>query len=115
MTDITDFPNRPDILTATISASGTTSATVDLKGGTLSAFKFPSALVGTAVTFQGSLDGTNFGTVKDELGADLTWTFSANGVVSNMTNNFFGIRYVRVVSNDTETSEVDFILQPEYI
>jgi hypothetical protein len=105
MSLVSDFPSKIRTLNAVIPNSGTISAAVDLVGTGLVAIQLPAAMTGTAISFQGSADGTTFGAIHDGAGAAVSITIAANLVVvvpSSITN---GSRWLKLVSGSTEAAE----------
>lgn len=104
---------RPDYeKTAVIASSGTTSAAIDLGDDTLVGIIFPAAFTGTAVSLQMSdAIGGTYVTVQDGDGADLSLVATASKYVP--INNLAltkGLRFIKIVSNDTEAAERTLIL-----
>lgn len=87
----------------TIANGGTASTAVDLKGCTLCGFSTPASLTGTAMTFQTTLDGTNWLTIKDSAGADVSFVVESSKYYVVSPANFAGIRDLRLVSGSAET------------
>ena len=64
-----------------ISANTTQSSSVNTDGMLLTGIVFPAAMTGTAITFDFSVDGTNFYDVKETDGTDVSYTVSAGDVL----------------------------------
>lgn len=89
---------------ATIAASGTSSAAVDLHGYVLTGIYFPATFTGTAVTF----------TTSNAIAGTYQPVYNSSGVVSYTIaqaryyaidpKDFKGVRYLKVVSGSTEGS-----------
>lgn len=98
--------------TVTIASSGTTSDEADLGGTTLCGLRMPAAFTGTSVRFQrgDAIDGT-FRTIYGEDGvtpasADIT----AGGDIPLDYGLFYGVRFLKVVSSNTEAAARDIVL-----
>ena len=106
--------------TAVIAAAGTESAAVDLSSftpddGRLCGVRFPATIVGSAMTFKASLDGTNYVTVKEVGGAaNYSITMTASSYIPIDPRVFAGVSYIKVVSNVAETTglTVDLAIRP---
>lgn len=83
-------------------ASGSNSSSLHLlEGCSLVKIQMPSALTGTKLTLQGSLDGTTFyGVTLDGSAVEYTW--AANGFFEVNPRATLGLRYVRMASDGTE-------------
>lgn len=81
---------------------------IDLWGCLLGAIQTPSAMTGTALTFQGSYDGLTFNNVYDDSGTELSVTSGASRVILIDPATFGTIRYLKVRSGSsgTPTSEL---------
>lgn len=93
-------------LAATIAASGTTSAAVDLEGAALCGLFIPSAFTGTAITFQTAptLTGT-YVNVKDGAGNDYSKTVANSQFIPIAPSDMAGVRFLKVVSGSTEGAQ----------
>lgn len=88
----------------TIATSTTVSAAVDLTGTSLVAILLPAAMTGVAVSFQASVNGTDFFIVKDGSGATVSITTAAAQYIpvpASITNS---IRYIKLVSGSAEAA-----------
>lgn len=95
------------ILTASavIASSGTVSGAVDLGDMTLTGLIVPT-MTGTALTFQVSIDGTNFYVLHDY--AKAAYTVTVDGTARAfylLPATFAGWRFVKVVSGSAEGAE----------
>jgi hypothetical protein len=101
------FPQIVDrILTApaTIASGGTVSNSVDLGWHTLNGILVPAGMVGTALTFLGSVDNINFVQLNNIDGTAVTAVItSATSMVVLSPLDTSCVRFVQVVSNSTET------------
>jgi hypothetical protein len=96
-------------LSATIASGQTTSAEIDLLGGTLVGILFPAAMTGSTLKIQvASASGGTFETLqKDEVGGgDYTITVSAGKAVP-LTNLAVlkGWRFIKLVSGSSEGAD----------
>ena len=62
------LPNSVSSLTVTIANAATTSDAIETGGMNLVGIIFPPAFTGATITFTGSVDGTNYLTMKDTAG-----------------------------------------------
>ena len=90
---------------ATIAASGTTSTPIWLKGFELTGIVIPATFTGTAITFQASLDGVNYYTLKNTYsGAAVSYTVTTSSFYAIAPADFAGVNYIKIVSGSTEGS-----------
>jgi hypothetical protein len=90
--------------TVTIASSGTTSTALTLQGGRVPlAIVTPSALTGTAFTFQASTDGTNFFNIYNE-GTQYSLNVGISRYIKLNINAFQAVRYIRIVSGSSEAA-----------
>ena len=90
--------------TVTIASSGTTSTALTLQGGRVPiAIVTPSALTGTAFTFQASTDGTNFFNLYNEA-TQYSVNVGASRYIALNLDVFQAIRYIRIVSGSSEAA-----------
>jgi hypothetical protein len=89
----------------TIESGESTSTAANLGGTNLVGILFPSSMTGSNLTFQGSLDGTNFFDIYDTAGSALTMTISANRFVALVPSDFACVRYIKLVSDGSEAAE----------
>jgi hypothetical protein len=68
-------------VTIDVSENATQSSSVNTDGMLLTGIIFPATMTGTSVTFDFSVDGTNFYDVKETDGTDVSYTVSAGDVV----------------------------------
>jgi len=88
--------------TVVIASSGTVSTTLTLEGNRiLLGLITPAALTGTAFTFKGSIDGTNFYNLYNE-GTSYSVNVSTDRFVALDRETMDGVRYVQVVSGSAE-------------
>ena len=92
--------------TATIAASGTTSAEIDLSGATLCGIYIPASFTGTSIAFQASsTSGGTFVSVRDGAGSALSKTVAAGQYIKLDPADFAGVRFLKIVSGSTEGAE----------
>ena len=90
--------------TVTIASSGTTSTALTLQGGRVPiAIVTPSALTGTAFTFQASTDGTNFFNLYNEA-TQYSVAVNISRYIALNPDVFQAIRYIRIVSGSSEAA-----------
>jgi hypothetical protein len=90
--------------TVTIASSGTTSTALTLQGGRVPiAIVTPSALTGTAFTFQASTDGTNFFNLYNEA-TQYSVNVGASRYIALNPDVFQAIRHIRIVSGSAEAA-----------
>ncbi len=93
---------NPDV-DATIANGATVSSTINLGGFTPVGILLPAAFTGTSISFQASVDGTNFFPVRAGTGgALLSYTVAQGTYAALNPNDFHGIHYLRVVSGSAE-------------
>lgn len=105
-----DFPIRKRFdLSAVIGAGGTKSAAVDLTGSDLVAFLTPSTFTGVAITYESSVDGTNFYPVFDGAGSAVSTTVTVDDFVIAPAA-VSACRWIKLVSGATEAAEREIVL-----
>lgn len=89
----------------TIAASGTTTGVINTGGFALCGILFPAAFTGTTVTFQVSVDGTTFVSLKTTTsGTALSYTVAQGTFAAINPQDFQGVKYLKIVSGSTEGS-----------
>ena len=90
-----------------VSANGTTSNGVSTNGMLLPGIVFPAAMTGTELTFDFSIDGTNWYDVVETDGTAVTYTVTAGDVVRVDPSGwaFASIGFLRVTSDGNEASD----------
>ena len=98
-------------VTATIAASGTTSAAVDIGGTTLLGIQLPAAFTGTAISFQAATSlGGVYQTVIDGSGTTLSKTVAQGRYLILDPSEFAGFQFLKIVSGSTEAAQRDLVL-----
>lgn len=87
-----------------ISSGQTVSAAIDLGVYRAVGLSMPSAFTGTTLKFQSSFDGTNFLPVYKD-GVEVSETVGTSRRVVLDPAKFYGIRYLRLVSNQAELAD----------
>ena len=95
-----------------ISDNTTISSGVNTDGMLLTGLVFPAAMTGTEVTFDFSIDGTNWYDVVETDGTAVTYTVTAGDVVRVDPSGwaFSSNGYIRLTSNGTEAADRKIIL-----
>ena len=99
-------------VTIDVSANATQSSSVNTDGMLLTAIVFPAAMTGTAITFDFSVDGTNFYDVVETNGTEVSYTVSAGNVVRVDPSGwaFASSGFIRLTSGSTEAADRDIKL-----
>jgi hypothetical protein len=99
-------------VTIDVSENATQSSSVNTDGMLLTGIVFPATMTGTTVTFDFSVDGTNFYDVKETDGTDVSYTVSAGDVVRVDPSGwaFASSGFLKVVSGSTEAADRDIKL-----
>lgn len=92
---------------AVIAASGTTSAALDLEGFSLVGIKVPAAFTGTALTFSvcDTLAGTYVPLKVTTSGTALSYTVSQGNYYAIDPKDFYGVRFLKIISGSTEGTQ----------
>lgn len=93
--------------TATIANGQTVSGAVDLNDLVFAGFMTPAAFTGTAVTFQGSVDGANYAQICDDTGTALSVTVTTSKSYSINPIYFLGYTHIKLVSGSSEAAARD--------
>ena len=83
--------------TATVGAAVAVGNSTD-EGSAVVAIYIPASFEGTALTFQGSMDGTNFAQVITTAGTALTYTVAADKWLTVPANDLAGYNWIKPVS-----------------
>lgn len=94
-------------VTIDISESTTISTAVDTDGLLLSGIIFPSAMTGSAVTFQvaSTNTGGTFKALKETDGTDVSYTITADSHVRVDPSGWAGVGAIKVVSGTAEAAD----------
>lgn len=94
-------------VTIDISANTTQSNAINTDGMLLTGIVFPAAMTGTAVTFDFSVDGTNFHDVVETDGTEVSYTVTAGDVVRVDPSGwaFASSGFLRIVSGTAEAAD----------
>lgn len=104
--------NRTEKETAIIAINTTTSNALHVIGKSLVALIIPAAITGTIISFQSSYDGVIFNDAYNSSGNKLEVTVAANRHIHLTPADFYGAKFVKLVSNQTELAarSIDVIL-----
>lgn len=89
--------------TATIASSASLSDAIDLGGTTLSGYIMPATWTAANITFQASVDGTNFYNLYDQFGNEVTNVVSTSRFVCLTPSDMASIRYIKIRSGSSST------------
>lgn len=90
----------------TIASGGTKSGGLDIGSSVPTSIKMPAAITGTAVSFEKSHDGNDWGALLDpDTGANYSVPVAAGKWTPLKPQYFIGTRYIKMVSNGTEEAE----------
>lgn len=98
------MPALQDQKTATILNGGTVSDAVYVGDKQPVSLQLPSALTGTAITFQGSWDGVTYLAINTA-GSAYSVTVAASKLVELDPAKFAGCRFVKLVSGSAEAAD----------
>ena len=95
-----------------ISADNNNSLGVATEGMLLCGIQYPSAMTGSSVTFDFSMDNSTFVDVKETDGTDVTYSVSAGDMVRVDPSGwaFASNGFIRVTSNGSEAADRSIIL-----
>lgn len=85
-----------EVATATIANGESLSGAVQLGGMYLSKIALPAEFDGTAITFQGSLDGSTFYNLYTNAGTEVNYPASASRVIVPEFMDFLGLHSIKV-------------------
>lgn len=88
----------------TIATSTTVSAASDLNGTSLVAILLPGTMTGVAISFQASVNGSDFFIVKDGAGSTVSITTAADQYIPVPAGITSSIRYIKLVSGSAEAA-----------
>lgn len=99
------IPGLRDIATLEISTGATgLSAAMNLGGRTLAAIEMSTAWTEAPITFQGSIDGSNFYDLYDDDGTEVTVTTTASRLVRLDPVPMIGLSHLKFRSGDASTA-----------
>lgn len=88
---------------ATIASGQTKSSVINLNGFTPVGVLLPATFTGTALTFEASIDGTNFFPLRAGTGGSaLSYTVAQGTYAALDPKDFYGVQYLKLVSGSTE-------------
>lgn len=89
----------------TIGSGQTTSSIINCGGATLCGILFPPAFTGTEITFEASVDGTNFYPVHNTYaGTPLQYIVDQGTYCAIAPEDFYGINFLKIVSGSSEAA-----------
>lgn len=105
MNSVFDYQPYMCKVDATIAISSTTTGAIDLGGTSLVGLQLPASLDATSLSFTvaTAIDGT-YQTLIESSGSALSATVSAGKYLIVDPADFAGIRYMKIVSNATESA-----------
>ena len=104
-----------EVRTTTIASGASLSAAVDLHGLIVREIGLPATFDGTAITFQASIDGTNYFNLYDEAGTEVNFPAGASRIIT-VSNAwlFTGIVYLKIragtAASATNQSTTDTVI-----
>ena len=90
-------------LTATIANTASLSDAMDLSGTTLAGYIMPASWTSANMTFQVSVDGTNFHNFYDQFGNEVSHTVSTSRFVALNPSDMASVRYIKFRSGTNGT------------
>ena len=98
---------KSEVALIDISSDASNSLAVNCDNMLLCGIVFPSAMTGTAVTFDYSVDGTNFVDIKETDGTEVSYTVSAGDAIRIDPSGwaFAGGGSIRITSGSTEAAD----------
>ena len=99
--------SKSEVALIDVSADATNSLGVNVENMLLCGVVFPATMTGTAITFDYSVDGTNFVDVKETDGTEVSYTVSAGDMVRVDPSGwaFAGGGFLRVTSGSSEAAD----------
>jgi hypothetical protein len=85
-------------LVTTIANSASLSGAIDLGGTSLAGYIMPASWTAASVTFQASVDGTNFYNLYDQFGNEITHAVAASRFIALTPSDLVGVRYIKLRS-----------------
>jgi hypothetical protein len=93
-----NVPNFRDSIQVTIANSASLSEAGKFYGNTLIGILMPAAWTSASLSFQGSIDGTNFYDLYDSTGTEKTCTAGASRILLFPPQDWFGVEWIKVRS-----------------
>ena len=99
--------SKSEVALIDVSADASNSSSVNTDNMLLAGIVFPSAFTGSSITFDYSVDGTNFVDVKETDGTEVSYTVSAGDMVRVDPSGwaFAGGGFLRVTSGSSEAAD----------
>ncbi len=82
----------------TIASGASLSGAVQLGDGVLAGILMPAAWTAAALTFEGSMDGSTFKPIYDDVGVEIQFTVDADRVVIVAPYDFSALKFMKVRS-----------------
>lgn len=95
---VTPFNAPVETKTATIDNGASLSGAIDLECGKLAWVAIPDTWTPANLTFQVSIDGTNYFDLYDAFGTEYTVQAAASRVILLLLQDFWGFRYLKIRS-----------------
>ena len=115
MANTRDFQVKTSSEVVTILSGQTTSGSIDLHGTSLIGIITPSALTGTVIRCKGSIDVTLFNDMYDSGGLEITIDVGTDRYIPlNVIDDFKGVRFLKLVSNQSEADDRNITLVLRY-
>lgn len=103
--DINAYQNYPTYVALNLANGATTSDALPMTGVSLGGIEIPTSFTGTSVSFQVSIDGTNYRGLYDKNGNLVSIpTATKPGVYALDPTIFYPFRSVKIVSSGTEAA-----------
>lgn len=105
-----------DEIPTVIKSGNTKSEIIDTYGVSIVLIQFPSEFTGTAVTFETSHDSSNWGEYRNIDNVPVSIDPVDPGIHYGIAaQDFFPVRYAKIVSNAVEAADRNIILIPKSI
>jgi len=99
--------------TVAIAAAGTKSTSINCEGYAFGAIYTDAAIIGTALTFEVSKDGTTFVAAHDDAGTAITIGTVTTSKRYRLPDKLFPCKALKIVSGSTETNGTTFTVELE--
>ena len=90
-------------LTATLANAASLSDAIDLNGTTMVGYIIPAAWTAADITFQVSVDGTNFNNLYNQFGNEVKHIVAASRFIVLTPSDMAGVRYIKFRSGTNIT------------